>query len=265
MTATGEEIRAWALADLPGRDLATLLRGPEALELVVELAHDLRSPLSSVLVLAELLQAGRCGPLNALQQEQVRLMHSAVRSLCAITEDVMALARAGQATGEQGTGACEPGARVPFAVNDVIASVCDVARPMAAARGIELRMRSTVRKLRTGHPRALERVLLNLVTNAIKFTDEGFVEIGALPERAEPEQVRFAVTDSGRGISTAAARALLDPFPAGERSRRYSGTGIGLSICRRLVSAMGASLMLDSRVAGGSRFHFTLTLPFARD
>jgi signal transduction histidine kinase len=259
MTATGEEVRAWTLADLPDRDLATALSGPKALELVVELAHDLRSPLASVLVLAEMLQAGRSGPLNALQQEQVRLMYSAVRSLCTVTDDVMELARSG--------GEVRAGPRVPFTLSEVLATVRDVAQPMAAARGLELRVTSSVHELRMGHPRAIERVLLNLVTNAVKFTDHGWVEVSARAEGAEPEHVMLAVRDSGRGISPQAARELLDPFPvpSPRQPRGFSSAGIGLVICRRLVGAMGASLRLDSRVEHGSTFHFTLALPFARD
>lgn len=259
MTATGEEVRAWPLADPPGRDLHAALTGPKGLELVVELAHDLRTPLASVLVMTEMLQSGRSGPLNAMQQEQLRVVQAAVRSLCAVTEDVMELARAG---GEVDAGAC-----VPFSVDDVLATVRDVARPMAAARGLELRVAAGVGESRIGHPRAIERLLLNLVTNAVKFTDEGWVEVSARTEGSEPESVCFAVRDSGRGISQSAALTLLDPFPAPttQHPRGFSGAGVGLSICRRLAAAMGATLLLDSRVSHGSRFHCTLALPFARD
>ena len=258
MTTTGEELRAWTLAESPTPDLVAALSRPKALELVVELAHDLRSPLASVLVLAEMLHSGRSGPLSVLQQEQVRMMYSAVRSLCSVTEDVMELAKAG--------GETTLGPRVPFVVNDVLGAVRDVARPMATARGIELRVVSQVRETRVGHPRALERVLLNLVTNAIKFTDEGWVEVSVRPE-GELEQVVFAVRDSGRGISRTAAMSLLDPFPqpTAREPRGFSSAGIGLMVCRRITEALGTTLRLDSRVQQGSRFHFALTLPFARD
>lgn len=259
MTLTAEEIRAWTPADPPSPELADVFARPEAFELVVELAHDLRTPLASVLVIADLLQSGRSGPLSALQQEQVRLMYSAVRSLCAVTEDVMEAARSG--------GESAVGARVPFSVSDVLTHVRDVARPMAAARGLELRVLSDLHEARLGHPRAVERVLLNLVTNAIKFTDRGHVEVSVLAEGAEPEQVVFSVRDTGRGITAAAADVLLEPFTAATavQSRRFSGAGIGLMVCRRLVAAMGASLHLQSEPARGSRFTFTLALPFARD
>jgi signal transduction histidine kinase len=259
VTATGEEVRAWTLADPPTSVLAGALPEPRATELVMELAHDLRTPLSSVLVAAEVLQSGRAGPLTAAQREQLRLLHSAVRTLCHVTEDVLEVTRAG--------GGTPLGPRVPFTTAEVLRTVHDLLVPTAAARGIALRLHGGAAQPRLGHPRALERVLLNLAVNAIKFTDRGWVELSARPEGAEPELVRFAVRDTGRGISRAAAEALLEPFPSREVRERhgFSGAGIGLVVCRRLIAAMDGTLRLDSRPAHGSRFHFTLALPYARD
>lgn len=243
--------------------------------LAAELAHDLRTPLSSVLVAAELLQDGRLGPLNALQREQVRLMQAAARTACQVTDDVLDMARAG--------GGVPLGPRVPFSMEDVLATVRDIVQPTAAARGIQLRLRCSAAEPRLGHPRALERVLLNLVGNAVKCTDEGWVELSARPEGAEPELVCVAVRDTGRGVSRAAAEALLEPVAApyvapyaahdaapyeAAASHGAAGSaraGLGLVVCRRLLTAMGGTLRLDPRVAPGARFHFTLALPFARD
>lgn len=260
MTAAGEEywLRSFPLTEASGRDFSSALARPDALDLVVEIAHDFRSPLASVLVLAEMLESGRSGPLNPRQRAQVQLIHAAVRALCSTTTDVMDLARSGSADAL--------GARAPFDVDAVLAAVRDTLRPVATAKGLTLRVAAADVGRRMGHARALERVLLNLTTNALKFTDEGRVDLVVEPVAADAGALSFAVIDTGRGISPQSARALLDafPLPSAERPRGFSGAGLGLAVCRRLLEAMGARLLLDSRPGEGSRFHFTLALPLAK-
>ena len=212
----------------------------------VQLAHDLRTPLSSVLVIAELLEQGRFGALTPPQLEQVRVLHAAVRSLCDVTDDALALARAGEAAA---------GPREPFAMSALLARVRDVARPMAAARGLALRIECGVDGVRLGHPRAVERVLLNLVTNAVKFTARGWVDVSAAgagardaPDTRDAMRVTVSVRDSGPGLGKA-----------------DGGTGMGLPACRRLLAMMGSALRLESAEGAGTRFHFDLDLPHARD
>lgn len=237
MTLPGAEHRAQASgAPSPAEYSETTI------DLAVEFAHDLRTPLSAILVLAELLETGRSGPLDAEQRRQVRLIRSAVQSLCAVTDDVMELARSGAAL--------TMAAPMRLLLPEVLASVADISRPMAAVRSLELRTRCSVTVPRIGNARALERVLLNLVTNALKFTDDGFVEVDARVEDATSPMVCFTVRDTGRGIANVAARP---------------GAGLGLLVCRRLVSAMGGTLRLDSRVRQGSRFYFSIPLASADD
>jgi len=254
MTSTVEGVRALTLAAPPASGPAEVFAEPRALDLVIEMAHDFRTPLSSVLVLAELLEGGRFGPLNPLQRQQLRLILGAVRSLCVVADDVVDVARGG---GELA------GTAVAFDVAPVLETVAELARPMALAKGLRLDVSSSVEGRRHGHPRAIERVLLNLVTNAVKYTDHGTVEMKARPVDGDGMRACFAVRDTGRGISKAAARALLDPFPvaAAGQAHGFSRSGLGLQVCRRLVTAMGAELLLDSRPEHGSRFHFTLSLP----
>ncbi|HET8770584.1 MAG TPA: HAMP domain-containing sensor histidine kinase [Gemmatimonadaceae bacterium] len=259
MTAAEEEywLRSFPLTEASGRDFSSALGRPDALDLVVEIAHDFRSPLASVLVLAEMLESGRSGPLNPRQRAQVQLIHAAVRALCSTTTDVMDLARSGHADAL--------GARAPFDVDAVLAAVRDTLRPVASAKGLTLRVAAAAVGRRVGYARALERVLLNLTTNALKFTDEGHVELSVHAAADDPSSLLFAVQDTGRGISPRSAHALLDAFPTptAERPRGFSGAGLGLAICRQLLDAMGTTLLLDSRPGEGSRFHFALALPQA--
>src|SRR5690606_34479880 len=152
--------------------LADRLSGPDGLELVVEVAHDLRSPLTSILFLAETLQRGRSGPVNEVQERQLGLIYSAAFGLSAMASDVIELARGGDRLAS-----AEP---VPFSVADVIHSVRDIVQPMAEEKGLAVVIHTPDSDFRVGHPGALNRVLLNLTTNALKFTSEGQVEVSAM-------------------------------------------------------------------------------------
>src|SRR5256885_3781351 len=114
---------------------------------------------------------------------------------------------------------------------------------------------------RLGHPVALSRVLLNLTTNALKFTDRGYVEV--VTRETGAARVEFSVRDSGRGIDPALLHTLYRPLrPAGAASGRvFSQTGLGLATCRRLVEAMASELKVESRAGWGTRFFFELDLP----
>src|SRR5205823_2216138 len=171
-------------------DLAACLSGPHGLDLVVELAHDLRSPLTSILFLAEALQQGQGGPVTGEQARQLGLIYSAALCLCATASDVLELARGGQRLVDR--------APAPFSVAEVFGSVRSMILPIAEEKRLEVRLVHPVPERRTGHERALSRVLLNLATNAVKFTDSGFVEIAAFPVGAR--RLEFSVRDTGNGI-----------------------------------------------------------------
>ena len=237
-----------------GQYFASRLAGPGGLELVVELAHDLRSPLTSILFLAETLQRGQSGDINDVQRRQLRLIYSAALGLSTLASDALELAREGDRLVDQ-----DP---APFSVTEIFQSVRDIVRPMAEEKGLSIRLLPAETDHRLGHPIALSRVLLNLTTNALKFTEEGFVELVA--QARGLTRLEFSVRDSGHGISADALPTLYQPFRR-SRSHRggycFSGTGLGLAICRRLVEAMGSELHVESRPAWGTRFHFALDLP----
>lgn len=229
------------------------LSGPDGLELVVEVAHDLRSPLTSILFLAETLLRARSGPVTPLQERQLGLIYSAAFGLSSVASDVVELVR-----GRDRLAELEP---MPFSITDLLESVRDIVRPIAEEKGLEVRVVPPEHPFRTGHPVALNRVLLNLTTNALKFTDEGMVELSAT--EPAPGQVEFAVRDTGRGIPPQAMSLLFEPFRRRQRDREYafSGSGLGLSICRKFVEAMGSELKVETGAGDGTRFHFTLDLP----
>ncbi len=234
---------------------ADRLSAPDGLELVVEVAHDLRSPLTSILFLAETLQRGRSGAVNSVQERQLGLIYSAAFGLSSVASDVIELARGGDRLVD-----LDP---IPFSVTDILESVRDIVQPIAEEKNLTVRLTAPESDFRIGHPVALSRVLLNLTTNALKFTGEGFVELTAI-QRA-PRSVEFSVRDTGRGIPPQSMATLFEPFRRRQKPGEYafSGSGLGLSICRKLVEAMGSVLQVETAPGYGTRFYFVLDLPVA--
>jgi len=244
-----------ATPDGDSAEFADQLSGTNGLELVVEVAHDLRSPLTSILFLAETLQRGQSGRVNDLQHRQLGLIYSAALGLSTLASNVMELARGGTRLADD-----HP---APFSVADVMESVGDIVRPMAEEKGLAVRLLPPVPDHRLGPAQALSRVLLNLTTNAIKFTEEGVVEIVA--KSGQGEMVEFSIRDTGRGINPDTVATLFMPFRPGHEGSRlaFSGTGLGLALCRKLVRAMGSELRYETSPDWGTRFYFELALPRA--
>ena len=234
---------------------ADRLSAPDGLELVVEVAHDLRSPLTSILFLAETLQRGRSGAVNTVQERQLGLIYSAAFGLSSVASDVIELARGGDRLVD-----LDP---IPFSVTDILESVRDIVQPIAEEKNLTIRLTAPESDFRIGHPVALSRVLLNLTTNALKFTGEGFVELTAI-QRA-PRSIEFSVRDTGRGIPPQSMATLFEPFRRRQKPGEYafSGSGLGLSICRKLVEAMGSAMQVETAPGYGTRFYFVLDLPMA--
>jgi signal transduction histidine kinase len=229
------------------------LAGPDGPELLVEVAHDLRSPLTSILFLAETLQRGQSGAVSDLQRRQLGLIYGAALGLNSLASDLIELVRGGDRLPDQ--------EQAPFSITEIFESVRDIVRPIAEEKRLTVKILPPASDHRRGHHLALSRVLLNLTTNALKFSEEGFVElVGRATDRFK---VEFSVRDTGKGINPEYLANLYQPFrrTGGRRGYYLSGTGLGLAICRRLVEAMGSELQVESRPDWGTRFHFELTLP----
>lgn len=229
------------------------LLGPDGIEYLVEFVHDLRSPLNSVLFLAETLQQGRSGPVNELQRRQLGLIYSAALALSSVANNTLTLARERDQLEESAPGA--------FSIVELLEGVHDIVRPMVEEKGLTVHLVPPATDLRLGHPLELSSTLLNLATNALKFTERGYVEIRA--QEGAGHRVEFSVRDTGGGINPAARETLFEPFRRGTGERRYafSSTGLGLAIARRLVAAMGGRLDFETTPGEGTRFYFDLELP----
>ena len=272
-----ELLRAWSESSVPAQPAAILgtlnaleqvrqaidrneahqfeshLNGVQGLELLVEVIHDLRSPLTSILFLAETLQRGQSGDVNPVQHRQLGLIYSAALGLSSVVSDAVELARGGEELADREV--------TPFSIAELFESIQGIVRPLAEEKGLALRFRGPEVDRRLGHPVALSRVLLNLTTNSIKFTEQGFVEIAG--EDRPGGRAVFSVQDTGPGVNPEALSSLFQPFrrAPGRGGYCFSGTGLGLAICRKLVEAQGSTLRLETRPGWGTRFFFELELP----
>jgi signal transduction histidine kinase len=245
--AVSEALRRAAVR-VPGRDGL-----PGGAEFVSGVAHDLRSPLTSILFLAETLQTEQSGAVNEVQRRQLGIIYSAALGLVSVASDIIEFVRGGDGLTER-----RP---TPFSVTEILESVHDIVRPVAEEKGLRVQLFPPAVDLRIGYPLALSRVLLNLTTNGLKFTDSGFVEISC--RSLGETRVEFSVRDTGRGYAPDAIDDLYRPFRRSRDGRRYgfSGTGLGLAISRKLVAAMNSSLEVETRPTWGTRFYFELDLP----
>jgi CheY-like chemotaxis protein/anti-sigma regulatory factor (Ser/Thr protein kinase) len=220
------------------------------------MSHELRTPLNAILGYAQLLKTG---PLLAPDRQAVAV--DAVRAsgehLLALINDLLDLAKI-----EAGKVELVP---APVELPELVAVAADILRVSAEAKGLAL-----IVDLSPALPHhvqvdgaRLRQVLLNLLVNAVKFTDRGCVTLSVAREGdAAPARIRFEVADTGVGVAAADRERIFEPFEqAGDARRRSAGTGLGLPISRQLVRLMGGELTLDSAPGQGSRLAFTLSLP----
>ncbi len=227
------------------------------MKLATEVAHDLRSPLTSMLLLTETLQRGQSGPVNSVQQRQLGIIRAGALGLMSIVDDMIALGTNSRALLH--------GVPTAFSITDVLLGLRDAALPIAEQKGLDLVIRAPMTDdYRVGNRIALSRVLLNLVCNALKYTDEGRVEVDVLA--ADADLVRFSVRDTGVGLPDEVLERLRssDALGSARPNSRFSSTTLGLKIVQSLLGEMGATLTVETQLKQGTQFTFELELPRAR-
>jgi len=238
--------------------LATALLGrrtEDSRALLRDVSHDLRSPLNSILFLADALATEHSGELNEVQSRQVGVLYSAAVSLVGLVNDLIDVTRLGDA-------ATIEVLSEPFSIEAVLQQVDQLVGPLAAHADVDLGFRLETLGPRIGDRRVLTRILMNLVSNAVQATRAGDrVEVRAFDCAAG---LAVTVTDSGAGADIEQLRTRLEQAPLPTARDRGTGWthGLGLAICARLVGAAGGHLAVDRPPEGGCRF--TLELPFPR-
>jgi len=223
---------------------------------LANMSHEFRTPLNGLAGMSEVLATTR---LDTEQRECVNTIQASTRSLLALVEDVLDIS------------AIEAGKLkldvTEFALRDVIANVGLILQPQARAKQLvyEAEVSKEVPETVLGDASHLRQVLLNLVGNAVKFTDQGSVrlEVVKIASTAEQVSLRFTVTDTGIGIPASVRQRLFEAFEQADVSlaRRYGGTGLGTTIAKGLTEAMGGSIGFESTEQRGTRFW--VELPFA--
>lgn len=224
------------------------LTGSDCADAVVAIAHDIRSPLGSILLLVDSLRRAEKGQGNPIRERQLGLIYSATFGLSTTVSNLIDAARGDIVQGEP----------LPFSVTETMLAVNAIVLPTCEEKGIPLVMRCPEHDTRIGHAAAIQQALLNLASNALRYTDAGSVTMGGT--EVSPKRVEFRVEDTGPGIPDEVLGRLAYGFPPEGVKLRFSSAGLGLAIVRTLIEAMGSTLEIDTG-SKGTRFSFILDLP----
>jgi len=219
---------------------------------LANMSHDIRTPMNGIIGMTDLCLET---DLTAEQREYLNMVKASADSLLSLLNDILDLSKIeGDALELE---------KVPFNLTDTVDDTLKMLAVLAHRKGIELvgRIRRDVPVALLGDPGRLRQVVVNLVGNAVKFTERGEVALDvALKEETENEAVlHFQVRDTGVGIPKDKQKAIFDAFTQVDESiaRKYGGTGLGLSISARLVGLMNGDIWVESELGEGSTFHFT--------
>ncbi len=224
-------------------------------EFLTSMSHELRTPLNSIIGFADVLLQGIDGELNELALNDIQLIYNSGQHLLALINDILDLSKIEAGRMEL---VREP-LPIEGLINETLAATSSLLKekPIQVAVDVDEDLPPVYAdKLR------LNQILLNLVSNAAKFTEDGQITIKARIAETEPDKMFVSISDTGIGIPEDKFKAIFDRFSQADNSttRRYGGTGLGLPICQQLVEMHGGQIGMTSEVNVGSTFYFTIPL-----
>jgi signal transduction histidine kinase len=242
-------------AEREARDAAELANHSKT-HFLATLSHELRTPMNAVLGYTDLIADEICGPVNLLQKDHLGRVQASGKHLLGLIEELLGFARV-----EAGEEVVRP-ERVRLA--DVVEQSLVLVRPIATKKGVRIRVESRAGDIELNtDPHKLRQILINVIANAVKFTEAGDVVLVLRVEGFDGDvMVFFDVTDSGLGIATADHTRIFDAFWQKDPSttRKTGGTGLGLAVARQLARLLGGDVVL-ARSALGEGSTFTVSLP----
>ncbi|MDR0331340.1 MAG: response regulator [Chitinispirillales bacterium] len=226
---------------------------------LANMSHEIRTPMNSIIGFSELALDDNA--LSHKTKDFLDKIKSSSEGLLGIINDILDISKI-----EAGKVVLE---NIPFDLHEVFKVCQNIITPKAAAKNVELFCYSepTLGKKLIGDPVRLRQIILNLLTNAVKFTNYGIVKVLAsvvgFNEEASTAAIHFEVKDSGIGMNEEQLAKVFDPFTQADNSttRKYGGTGLGLSITKNFVELMGGDLKVESAIGIGSKFYFDVTFP----
>ena len=216
------------------------------------MSHELRTPLNSIIGFTGILLQKLVGPLSGEQEKQLKMVQSSALHLLNLINDVLDISKI---EADQVTIANEE-----FEINQVFSQCIEKIQTLAKTKGLKLTKNIEHEPLNlVTDKRRVEQILINLLNNAVKFTESGEV---VLKSKLDGQHLRISIKDTGIGISPENVHTLFMPFKQIDSglTRKYEGTGLGLSICKRLVELLGGSIWVESEIGMGSEFIFTLPI-----
>jgi PAS domain S-box-containing protein len=225
-------------------------------DFISTMSHELRTPMNAVLGMTNLLLQEKP---QQHQEKYLEVLQSAAKNLLSLINDILDISKieAGKVVFEN----------IDFNIEELLQNITNIYQYTAKEKGLQLDLAydSNIHPLLVGDPTKMTQILTNLISNAIKFTNQGGVtiELRLLAVQADSNTIEFLVKDTGIGIPASKLHTIFESFTQADTttSRKYGGTGLGLTICKKYIELQGGKLAVESEENKGSTFSFTLTFP----